>query len=258
MRSMVVGSVKRILAPGEAPPVAIVGGEGRAPLCLVCEHASPAIPATLGDLGLAPADRLSHAVWDPGAEALARALSAALDAPLVLGTVSRLVFDCNRPPGAPDAIPARSETIEVPGNRDLPDDVRDGRAAEVYVPFHARLTQVLHGFAALPALVTVHSFAPVWHGIAREVELGLLHDADDRLARRLLDLAPPETDARLNQPYSAADGVTHTLARHATAGGLPSAMIEVRNDLLASDAGVARMAAILIPMLTAALAEVRA
>ena len=38
----------------------------------------------------------------------------------------------------------------------------------------------------------------------------------------------------LNEPYSAADDVTHTLRLHATPYGLPNAMLEVRNDLIAT------------------------
>ena len=37
------------------------------PLVLVCEHASNAIPARWGDLGLSMAERRAHIAWDPGA-----------------------------------------------------------------------------------------------------------------------------------------------------------------------------------------------
>ncbi|NND18222.1 MAG: N-formylglutamate amidohydrolase, partial [Silicimonas sp.] len=89
---------QQILARDDGPAAEVVNPGGCAPICLVCEHASPAIPSSLGLLGLADEDRYSHAVWDPGAGDLARSLSERLDAPLVLGRVSRLVYDCNRPP----------------------------------------------------------------------------------------------------------------------------------------------------------------
>jgi predicted N-formylglutamate amidohydrolase len=59
----------------------------------------------LENLGLGPAELEAHIAWDIGAEAVARALSAKLDASLVLQRYSRLVYDCNRPPEAPDAMP---------------------------------------------------------------------------------------------------------------------------------------------------------
>ena len=243
----------QILSPGDGPPVAVRNPDGRAPICLVCEHASSAIPAALGDLGLAKDDRFSHAAWDIGAGDLALELARALDAPLVTGRVSRLVYDCNRPPQAPDAIPARSEVVEVPGNYALTGADRAARVNEIYVPFRATLASVLDGFAAPPALVTIHSFSPVWHGKPRSVALGLLHDADDRLAVKMLGRADGTLRTELNAPYAVSDGVTHTLREHAVPRQLDNVMIEVRNDLLRDAAGVARVAGVLLPMLRGAL-----
>ncbi len=243
-----------ILAAQEGPPVTVVNPEGKSQICLVCEHASDFIPASLSDLGLAPEHRHSHAVWDIGAAELARRMSEALDAPLVMSGVSRLVYDCNRPPDAPDAIPAQTETIPVPGNRALGEADRSARVAAVYDPFTRSLRETLDRFATPPALVTVHSFTPVWHGAERAVELGLLHDADERLAKRMLLAADPAIRTELNAPYSAADGVTHTLKTHAIPRGLENVMIEVRNDLLRDAAGVDRIAGNLIVALRRALA----
>lgn len=244
-----------IIAPREGPVAEVLNPAGSAPVCLVCEHASAAIPAALSDLGLAPEHRLSHAVWDIGALDLARGLSEALDAPLVIARVSRLVYDCNRPPEAPDAIPDRTETIEVPGNRALDATARASRVAEVHDPFRDMLAERLDAFERPPALVTVHSFTPTWFGKPRSVELGILHDSDDRLALRLAAQAPAGIDTRLNEPYSADQGVTHTLRAHALPRRLPNAMFEVRNDLLGTPEDVARMAGTLAEMLTRALAQ---
>ncbi len=243
----------QILTPADGHPAEVLNAAGRAPICLVCEHASAVIPPSLGTLGLAPEHRYSHAVWDLGAEDLARDLSRRLDAPLVLARVSRLVHDLNRPPGAPGAAPVQSGEIPVPGNRDLSEAERAARIAEIYEPFHARLSEVLDGFDAPPVLVTIHSFTPVWNGRTRRTELGLLHDADDRLAKAMLAEADGSLVTELNEPYSAQDGVTHTLARHATARGLTNVMIEVRNDLLDGAADAARIGAVLEPILAAAL-----
>ena len=228
--------------------------EGRAPLVLVCEHASPAIPAALGDLGLSAEDRLSHAAWDPGAADLARHLSEVFDAPLVLATVSRLVHDLNRPAGTPEAVPDHVERIAVPGNAGLDAAARRARADAVYRPFHARVAGLLDARGQGTALVTVHSFNPTWFGQPRTTEIGILNDADPAFADAMLAAAPEEPAVAANEPYSAADGVTHMLAAHAGPRGLPSAMIEVRADLLADDDGVRRIGWTLAQMLTAALA----
>lgn len=243
----------QILSRDDGPAAEVVNPAGSGAVCLVCEHASARMPASLGALGLADEDRLSHAVWDPGAEPLARLLSERLDAPLVLGGISRLVYDCNRPPQRADAIPDRVERIDIPGNRNLGAAERAARAAEIYYPFHALLSETLDAFAQPPALVTVHSFTPIWNGIARATEIGLLHDEDPVMARAMLAAAAPGFRTELNQPYSAADGVTHMLAKHAIPRKLDNVMIEVRNDLLTDEAAVGRVADALCPMIRAAL-----
>ena len=169
----------------------------------------------------------------PVAEALARHFGA----PLVAARVSRLVYDCNRPPEAPDAIPERSEVYDIPGNRNLSGAERQRRVGEVYQPFHQAVTALLDARDARglsTALVTVHSFTPSYHGRPRSVELGVLHDEDSRLADLLLENAPGITGlkSKRNDPYGPADGVTHSLQRHGIARGLPNVMLEIRNDLL--------------------------
>lgn len=254
MDEVSVASRHTILTASEGPTAEVINPAGSAPICLVCEHASDFVPASLNDLGVAPEHRQSHAAWDIGGRDLAVALAKKLDAPLVASRVSRLVYDCNRPPSAPDAIPAKSEVIDIPGNANLSDAKRVARIAEVYHPFREVLHTTLNAFRAPPALVTVHSFTPTWHGKSRDVQLGLLHDSDDRLAKAMLKTAPNDINTQLNAPYSVTDGVTHTLREHAIPRGLMNVMIEVRNDLISNAAGVTRFANVLADMLTQALA----
>ncbi|MFG6159843.1 N-formylglutamate amidohydrolase [Halomonas sp. 1390] len=221
------------------PSVEIHHRHGQGPVVLLCEHASHHIPADYQGLGLAPADRRSHAAWDPGARGVAVSLSERLDAPLVASRISRLVYDCNRPPEAESAMPARVEVIEVPGNRGLDAAERAARVEAVYRPFCEAVTEVLaeRRARAIPSvLITIHSFTPSFHGERREVEIGILHDADRRLADAMLALASRlgHRQVRRNDPYGPEDGVTHSLKLHGIGQGLANVMIEVRNDLLAT------------------------
>lgn len=204
---------------------------------LICEHASPYIPEHFQQLGLAEAHLESHAAWDPGALAVARRMSKRLDATLISAGVSRLVQDCNRPPEAADAMPVRSEVVEIPGNVDLSEAERAERTAAYYTPFHDLIATRLSAMDA-PVIITVHSFTPVFAGVAREVEIGILHDTDARLADVLLDHLPQHTtlNVQRNVPYGPEDGVTHTLKKHALEAGYLNVMLEVRNDLIASPA----------------------
>ncbi len=235
---------------------------GESPFVLVCEHASNEFPPPWGDLGLSAAARMAHIAWDPGALGLARGLAARLSAPLVRATHSRLIYDLNRPPQARGAMAERSEIYTIPGNAGLSPAARLARTEALYLPFHAELRALLARRLALgqaPVLVTVHSFTPVFHGAPRAVEFGIIHDADPALAQGVLAEAQAQTrlDCRLNEPYSAADEVTHTLALQATPLGLANVMLEIRNDLIADAAAQEAMAGRLAPVLRAALARSR-
>ncbi|WP_341367540.1 N-formylglutamate amidohydrolase [Yoonia sp. BS5-3] len=207
---------------------------GLSPVVLVCEHAAHHIPTELGTLGLSDEARFSHIAWDPGALGVARAMSEVLDATLVAASVSRLVYDCNRPPEAPDAMPAKSEAFEVPGNVALSDASRQARVSQYYEPFRKTLSgEIARKDKAV--IVTIHSFTPIYHGAKRDVEIGILHDTDQRFADVLLDVADGFNVQR-NAPYGPEDGVTHTLRLHAISHGHLNVMIEIRNDLIQTEA----------------------
>lgn len=229
-------------------------------LILVCEHASHAMPAERHGLGLGPEARTAHIAWDPGALAVARALSRRLDATLISAECSRLIYDLNRPPEAAAAMPVKSELYDIPGNLAIDPDERLARTRALYLPFHETLHRLIAGRLALgrrPAIATIHSFTPVYFGQRREVELGIIHDADPGLAEAVLAATRAQGSglrAKLNAPYDAADGVTHTLRLQATPYGLANVMLEIRNDLIATEEQQEAMAETLQPVLERALA----
>jgi predicted N-formylglutamate amidohydrolase len=225
------------LLEGEESPFVMVNAQGVSPYVLVCEHAGNALPKKLGTLGLPVEDLQKHIAWDIGAEGVARLLSKLLDAPLALQRYSRLAYDCNRPPESDAAIPEMSETTVVPGNKNLSAADRMQRVQDIYRPFHAGLAHLLDERACAgksSSLVTIHSFTKTYKGKERAVELGILFDRDSRIADKLIK-GFPKTDARLNEPYGPRDGVMHTINLHAAPRGLKSVMIEIRNDLVASE-----------------------
>lgn len=226
MTAIDYGTAADVLPPASAPTVIVV-----------CEHASNHVPRGLGNLGLSEDALQSHIAWDPGAAGVARHLSQRLGAVAVLGRISRLVYDCNRPPHTPTAVPSRSEHIDIPGNTDLLPEARHERVTHVYDPFRQTLARTISDHRkTLELMVTVHSFTPVFDGVARRVELGILHGKDDRFATAMMAHQPADNrfDTRLNAPYSARDGVAHTLDLHGLPNGLLNVMIEIRNDLIRS------------------------
>ncbi len=238
-----------------AEVVDIVNPAAQGRVVLVCEHASNVLPPEFGDLGLDAPTLYSHIAWDLGAMAVARLMSAELDAPLIAHRFSRLVYDCNRSPDAHDAIPSSSEHHEIPGNASLSDEARKARTARYYAPFCDALSACLESRAALePVLVTVHSFTPVYMGDVRTVEIGVLHDSDARLADAMMAHAQGcDLDVQCNVPYGPQDGVTFTLTRHALPRGLLNVMIEIRNDLIDTEAGQEKVAKLLVGWLRSAV-----
>lgn len=239
--------------------VEISNPEGSGAALILCEHASNHFPAQFGNLGMQAADRDSHAAWDPGARAIALHLSQMLDAPMVASRVSRLVYDCNRPPDAASAMPEKSELIEIPGNRNLTDEQRQKRVNEVYRPFCAAVRDVIKArqdAGLQTVLITVHSFTSIYFGEQRSVEIGILHDDDTSMADAMLANAPFLSHRRVerNQPYGPQDGVTHSLQLHGMANGLANVMLEVRNDLLRSPDDETAMAEELLVLIRPALA----
>ena len=250
-----------LLRPDEGEPAIVVNESGQSPVLLICEHAGKVIPGSLGTLGLAEEDLARHIAWDIGAEAVSRQLAKALDAPLLLQRYSRLVYDCNRPPESPDAMPVMSETTRIAGNENLAPDARLARIRSIYRPFHDAVSQFLdrraaRGIASL--IVTMHSFTPTYKGIRRQLDLGVLHDRDTRLADLVLGLCGRMKDivVRRNEPYGPQDGVCHTLNLHGGPRGLNHVMLEIRNDLISHERGQTQWASRLATILEQAIALV--
>lgn len=234
--------------------VKVHNATGRHRVVLVCEHASAFIPERFNNLGLSPEAAASHIAWDPGAVLTARYLAEKLDAVLVEGTVSRLLYDCNRPPESPGAIVEHSEIYDIPGNTNLTESQRRQRIDSYYVPFSDILASVLEKHHCEPVLVTMHSFTPVFNGVPRNLDVGILHDADQRFADAMLNVADGYT-IRRNEPYGPEDGVTHTLQKHGIENNLHNLMIEIRNTLITDDKQCMQMAADLESWIVGALQQ---
>ena len=230
-----------ILTAAEGVAVSVENASGGSPVLIVCEHASLKVPESLGTLGLSPEALTAHIAWDPGALAVARRLSGAFDATLIFQNFSRLAYDCNRPPESPDAMPARSEVYEIPGNRNIDPVERQARIDEIYRPWQKQLRETISARKTAgreTVIVTIHTFTPIYKGAPRSVEIGILHDRDARLADAMLARsgAGSRFVIRRNEPYGPKDGVTHTLVEHGLANGLLNVMIEIRNDLVKDEA----------------------
>jgi len=222
--------------------VAVENPDGAGPFVIVCDHASNRIPEEYKSFGFADDALQTHIAWDPGALAVARRLSARLDAPLFWPDVSRLVIDCNRAPDASSLIVAESEGRPVLANRAVSEVERSRRLDRIHTPYHEAIDSCLARrlAARLPtAIIAVHSFTPVYFGKVRPWQVGIVFDDDRRMADLLVRglKAEPGLTVGINEPYSPADQVYYTVSRHAGPRGLPAAMIEICNDEIGDAAG---------------------
>jgi predicted N-formylglutamate amidohydrolase len=208
----------------------------------VVDHASARIPRRLGDLGLPPAQLRRHIAWDIGALAVARLVSASLDAPLVAQNYSRLVIDCNRDPRVPTSIPTISEHTEIPGNLALSEADQAARRREIFDPYHDHVRDLLDARAAAGRptfFVAQHSMTNVFKGNERAMHAAVLYNRDRRFAGLVLDMLRREPGLTVadNQPYFVSDETDYSIPRHGEARGLPHVEIEIRQDLLLDEAG---------------------
>jgi predicted N-formylglutamate amidohydrolase len=233
---------KQLLAADEPRPVTVYNADATSPFLLVADHAGNLIPRALGRLGLAAAELQRHIGWDIGIAGLGRLLADALDAVLIRQNYSRLAIDCNRPLGAASSIPAISELTEIPGNVGLTDADKMARADEIFRPYHDRIEAELdrrRQGGRTTALVSLHSFTPIFKGVARPWHAAVLYNRDPRFAHRLMAQLNAEKEFTIgdNAPYTVSDATDFTIPVHAERRGLHHVLIEIRQDLLAGESG---------------------
>jgi predicted N-formylglutamate amidohydrolase len=231
-----------LLTDGEPPPVTVHNENGMSPFLIVADHAGKAMPRALGRLGLPESECERHIAWDPGIAMVGRLIADALDATLVQQNYSRLVIDCNRWPGSQASIPEVSERTPVPGNVGLSEAQKAARLREIFRPYHDRIDAELsrRRQAGRPVtLIAMHSFTPVLLDVARPWHIGVLYNRDRRFAHRIMPLLQRQQGLVVgdNEPYHMTDDSDYTIPAHAERRGLHYIAIEVRQDLIADDAG---------------------
>ena len=249
-----------LLGPDDDPPFEIVNPEGRAAIVVFCDHASFAVPRALDGLGLDESLLKRHIGWDIGAGDVTRRLAGLLDAPAVLCGYSRLVIDCNRPPGEASSIPHISDDIAIPGNEAVDDAARAARAAACFWPYHAAVDDVIDGVtrrAGPPAAISMHSFTPMMDGFERPWHVGMLWDRNAALTARTI--ARLRRDAALhvgdNEPYSGEVPPPYSIPRHCVANNLDHLTFEIRQDLIDTHHGAETWANIIAAAVTDVLRE---
>jgi predicted N-formylglutamate amidohydrolase len=247
-------TLDRLLAADEPPPFTVDNEAGTSPLLIVADHAGKHFPRRLERLGVSDAECERHIAWDIGIGAVCRLLGQALDAVVIRQNYSRLVIDCNRTPGSETSIADLSELTPVPGNIGLSECDKLARVREIFQPYHDRIADELNRRrkAARPtALISVHSFTPVYETVTRPWHVGVLYNRDRRFAQILMELLHREDGLVVgdNEPYSVTDASDYTIPVHGEQRDLHHVAIEIRQDLITDDAGQRTWAALFARLL---------
>ena len=240
----------------------IVPGAVAPGLIVLCDHASNHIPEDYANLGLPPGDLQRHIAWDIGAAGVARRLAAMLGAPAVLSRFSRLLADPNRGLDDPTLIMRLSDGTIIPGNAQVDAAERQRRIERFWRPYDDAVSGLIDRFTRAgvgPALISIHSFTPAWRGVRRPWHAGLLYDPRDprfSLAVKQALERDPELVVGDNQPYSG--GLSGDMMdRQGFRRRLDHALIEVRQDLVDTEAGQEEWAARIAKAVRHAMATAR-
>jgi predicted N-formylglutamate amidohydrolase len=196
----------------------------------------------LGDLGLPESELVRHVAWDIGIAGVAARLAQLLDAHLIAQRYSRLVIDCNRPPHVASSIPRLSEATTISGNEGISREDAEIRRRAIFDPYHRRIDEVIDQRThdrRRTLLVSLHSFTPIYAGVARPWHIGTLYHRDKTLPPLLLKALRAEGDLVVgdNEPYAVGDETDYTIPVHGEARGLVNTGIEIRQDLIADESG---------------------
>jgi len=204
-------------------------------LVLSCEHGGNRVPREYA-AHFAGAGKLldSHAAFDLGALAVASRICAALGAPLVSSTTTRLLVDLNRSPHHP-----RLHSRFTAG---LAPAIKKQILETYYIPHRERVRDLVAVAIARRSIVVhvaVHSFAPSIDGNVRLADVGLLYDpargGEVAFCRgwRAEICARSEARVRRNYPYRGnADGLTTHLRRIFPNGAYRGIELELNQKLL--------------------------
>jgi predicted N-formylglutamate amidohydrolase len=218
----------------------VLGWPGHSALVLTCEHASNDVPPTCL---VSRRDRpwlQTHWAFDIGAAELTREIVRDTGSAAVLARVSRLVCDTNRHPSDPTLIARSVEQHALSFNELLSATDRVQRIERYHVPFHTavdRLIEARHSAGGDIAVVSIHSFVPALDGLRHSIDVGVLFNPHEAIARRLAaGLRDRGLTVGLNEPYSGRRGLIYSAERHGLQHQAVYLEIEVNQALLSTPA----------------------
>ncbi|CAM2873702.1 N-formylglutamate amidohydrolase [Komagataeibacter xylinus] len=226
-----------------SPPI-FINSADMGEFVIIVDHAGNRVPASLHNLGLDPEHLKQHVGWDIGALSVARRVADRLKSPLIAQAYSRLVIDCNRLPGSAESILEVSEIYEIPGNYGLNSAERRLREETFLIPYHDIIENCLDTRARLgleTIILSIHSFTPVYNGVKRDMDIGILWGDDSRFSSIVLECLRDvlgEKRVAGNAPYQVDMEKDYTIPIHAEGRNIPYVEFEIRQDLIGDEKSI--------------------
>ncbi len=202
---------------------------------LSCEHAGNIIPEHYKYLfDQEPEVLETHKGWDLGAWELAQFLGTHLNAPLYGCHTTRLLIEANRSLDNPQLFSTYSSELSSPEKERLIETIYHSYRNQVKEFINTAAKPVLH--------LSIHTFTPIWNGVERPVDIGILFDPEKELEKKFstllksaLEIHLPNKKIKLNEPYRGTDdGFTTELRKQFPSSHYAGIELEV-NQKYATD-----------------------
>ena len=171
-------------------------------------------------------------------------MSNLLNSNYIIGEYSRLIIDLNRDISDPTLIPEIVDRKIITKNLSLTNYDKKKRISEIYNKYHYKIkTAIKHN--NIMALISLHSFNPIFKKKKRDIHFGILSNKDRRLSDCIIiEMKRRKMKVGENEPYEG-HLIGDTMYKHGLKNNLYHTLIEIRNDLLSSSTKINKVAALL-------------
>lgn len=174
-------------------------------IILSCEHAGNEVPDNLKYLFKDEPEILNtHRGWDLGAWKLAQFLSKKLNLDLYGYHTTRLLIEANRSLDSPQLFSEYSNKLS--------NSEKENLISTFYQPYRDKIQQQIDQSAKPVLHLSIHSFTPIWNGVDRDVDIGILFDPNRTLEKEYCEQLKltfekklPNQSIKLNEPYKGTD-----------------------------------------------------
>ena len=213
-------------------------------ILFIADHASNYIPSSLKNLGLRDNQLNSHIAYDLGVKELCINLSNLFNSKYIIGEYSRLIIDLNRDISDPTLIPEIVDRKIIAKNLSLSNYDKRKRISEIYNIYHCMIKKSIN-HNNIMALISLHSFNPIFKKQKRNIHFGILSNRDRRLSDHVItEMKRKKLKVGDNEPYEG-NLIGDTMYKHGLKNNLHHTLIEVRNDLLSTSTKIHRVSALL-------------